>query len=69
MDNQPVVIDYLMNGISGILEKFDGVEGFRMAFGACKIDIEKSDIRDSMDSASTAVERILGNYQEQICWF
>ncbi|MCQ2572739.1 MAG: GGDEF domain-containing phosphodiesterase [Treponema sp.] len=69
LDNQPVVIDYLMRGISEILAKFDGIEGFRMAFGACCIVGEKYDIRDAMDSAITAVERILGNYQEQICWF
>ncbi|MCQ2583953.1 MAG: EAL domain-containing protein [Treponema sp.] len=69
MDNQPVVMDYLMNGISSILERFDGIEGFRMAFGACLIDSEKADIRDAMDSATTAVERLLGNYKEKICWF
>ncbi|MCF0241557.1 MAG: EAL domain-containing protein [Treponema sp.] len=69
MDNIPVIIEYLMNGISGILSNFDGVEGFRMAFGACLMDSEKQDIRDGMDSASTAVERLLGNYKEKICWF
>lgn len=69
MDNQSVVIDYLMNGISEILSTFDGIEGFRMAFGACKMDMEKCDVRDCMDSAITAVERILGKYQEKICWF
>ncbi len=69
LDNQPVVIDYLINGISDILAKFDGVEGFRMAFGACIVDSDKADIRDAMDSANTACERILGNYQERICWF
>lgn len=75
MDNQPVVIDYLINGISNILDRFDGIEGFRMAFGACvcasgsEKDNEKTDIRDAMDSATTAVERLLGNYKEKICWF
>lgn len=69
MDNQPVVIDYLMKGLSDILNKFDGVEGFRMAFGACTVNKQNIDIRDAMDSASTAAERILGNYQEHICWF
>lgn len=69
MDNQPVVLDYLMSGISNILNCFDGIEGFRMAFGACKIDNEKADIRDAMDSATTAVDRLWGNYKEKICWF
>lgn len=69
MDNQPVVIDYLLKGISDILAKFDGIEGFRMAFGASIVDAEKPDIRDSMDAATIACERILGNYKEHICWF
>lgn len=69
MDNLPVIIDYLMNGLSDILGTFDGVEGFRMAFGACLMDSEKPDIRDSMDCAATALERLLGNYKENICWF
>jgi len=69
MDNQPVVIDYLMDGISSILNRFDGIEGFRMAFGAFAIENKNSDIRDAMDSATTAVEHLLGNYKEKICWF
>ncbi len=68
MADQPVIIDYLIKGISDIMGNFDGVEGFRMAFGAARPE-ECRDIHDTMDSATTALGRNLCNYQEKISWY
>lgn len=63
------VIDYVVNGISRIVESFDGIEGFKMAFGGYILKNREEDLLDCIDRATIASNRVMDNYSQRLCWF
>lgn len=68
-DKQDVVLDYLVNGINEIIKSFDGIEGFRMAYGGYTLKNNNEDLMDALDLASIACSQDITLSADKIRWY
>ncbi len=68
-DKQDVVLEYLVNGLNELISCFDGIEGFRMAYGGYLIEDKREDMQDALDLASTACTLDMSLSVEKIRWY
>lgn len=60
---------YIHDEVTSLIGNFEGIEGFRPAFGGYMIEDKKVLFRDMYDCATTAVERAVGHYDRGIYWY
>ena len=69
MDKHPSTLDYLVNGLNRLISSFDGIEGFKIAFGGYTFGSQTEEILDAIDFADTATKARLEKMDGTICWF
>lgn len=68
-ENLDSILNYMVEGLNKLISSFDGIEGFRMAYGGYEFKKEDEEILDALDNAMTACKESGSLATSQICWF